>query len=636
MADIICRWRNASIKQALEFSSIFPGKTVRKEQGRSIVNTRWETIGGNGFFTTPYQLAAQMGMYCEHNDVMYSRFKSPISIEEATDYMSFWGKHYYAPNPYTKSMDLSQKPVILNNYLVNWVLEHETALLSEALSSAFPDSLGNLDIITNMLNSFSEVNINNDIMTLKPTANGQKYTVTKLEVEASDKVAFFNYVGTGSCSQNNIVATEIFRNVQMAPFIGYCIQRFLEYDDNMSRVNFKINPKTVGIDGCSFGKLKQAFDQETDTRHLDDCDKSIMWTVSGNEYYYYKQLNHDSFVSFKDYFNQLYQEKYKIVETPKEYILYELSIDRSNSSQQTIYFGAPGTGKSFEAKKKTNGKPHIRTIFHPDSDYASFIGCYKPVMENGKIVYKYRAQSFINAYINAWLTNEPYYLVIEEINRGNCAQIFGDIFQLLDRTDGESDYDVYPDTDLQQYIKDTFTAAQTENAEQFKCLSIPKEVLSGAVMRLPKNLSIIATMNTSDQSLFPMDSAFKRRWDWKYFAIKDEGKGFKIKVGEGGPEYDWWKTIEALNKKILGATKSSDKQIGYWFAKLPEGDTIIDADRFVSKVVFYLWNDVFKDFSFGDNNPFTKETTFEAFFDAKGNVVNNVVKAFLDRNYPIE
>lgn len=314
----------------------------------------------------------------------------------------------------------------------------------------------------------------------------------------------------------------------------------------------------------------------------------------------------------------------------------EVSSSRCALGYNQIYFGAPGTGKSFEAKKQTFGKPHIRTIFHPDSDYASFIGCYKPVMENGKIVYKYRAQAFINAYINAWQTNEPYYLVIEEINRGNCAQIFGDIFQLLDRTDGESDYDVYPDIDLQQYIKDTFTASKDENEDKFNNLSIPEEILSGAVMRLPKNLSIIATMNTSDQSLFPMDSAFKRRWEWKYFAIKDEGKGFKIKVGEDGPEYDWWKTIYALNEKILSATKSSDKQIGYWFAKLPEGETVIDAERFVSKVVFYLWNDVFKDYGFSDNNPFTRETTFEAFFDARGNVVNDVVKAFLDRNYPTE
>lgn len=305
-----------------------------------------------------------------------------------------------------------------------------------------------------------------------------------------------------------------------------------------------------------------------------------------------------------------------------------------SSGYNIIYYGAPGTGKSFEAKKQTIGKPHIRTIFHPDSDYASFIGCYKPVMENGKIVYKYRAQAFINAYINSWLTNDPYFLVIEEINRGNCAQIFGDIFQLLDRTEGESDYDVYPDTDLQQYIKDTFTVAQSKNAEQFNRLSIPEEILSGSVMRLPKNLSIIATMNTSDQSLFPMDSAFKRRWNWKFFAIRNEHKDYKIVVDD--QEYDWWKTIEALNEKILVATKSSDKQIGYWFAKLPDNQTVIDAERFVSKVVFYLWNDIFKDFSFGVNNPFTKETTFEAFFDARGNVVLETLKLFLDRNFPNE
>ena len=436
--------------------------------------------------------------------------------------------------------------------------------------------------------------------------------------------------------QESVLFSKVCESTKISEFLGECVKTFLTYDPNMSRCEFKINRSTVGIEGCYFGKSKIVFDQKTDPAHLDDCNKGIVWEVENEQYYFYKELNSSSLTSFKNYFNKLYSEKYRIVVLDGVYQLFEINNTRTVVKNQTIYFGAPGTGKSFEAKKQTIGKPHIRTIFHPDSDYASFIGCYKPVMENGKIVYKYRAQAFINAYINAWQTNEPYYLVIEEINRGNCAQIFGDIFQLLDRTDGESDYDVYPDVDLQQYIKDTFTASKNENAEKFNNLSIPEEILSGAVMRLPKNLSIIATMNTSDQSLFPMDSAFKRRWDWKYFAIKDEGKGFKIKVGDDGKEYDWWKTIEAINKKILGATKSSDKQIGYWFAKLPEGETVIDAERFVSKVVFYLWNDVFKDYSFGENNPFTRETTFEAFFDARGNVVNDVVKTFLDMNYPTE
>lgn len=306
---------------------------------------------------------------------------------------------------------------------------------------------------------------------------------------------------------------------------------------------------------------------------------------------------------------------------------------RSFIGKQVVYYGAPGTGKSFSVNNLIKNANHVRTIFHPDSDYASFVGCYKPVMEDGKIVYKYMPQAFVNAYINAWLSNEPYYLIIEEINRGNCAQIFGDIFQLLDRSNGESEYEVYPDTDLQNYIKQTFATSEIIQLIADKGLDIPTCILSGEVMLLPKNLSIIATMNTSDQSLFPMDSAFKRRWDWKYFSIKDEKKGFVIKVDDGH-EYDWWKTISILNDKILNVTKSADKQIGYWFAKIPQGETVITADKFVSKVVFYLWNDVFKDYGFSDNNPFTRETTFDAFFDNSGEIVKETLLSFLERINP--
>lgn len=309
-------------------------------------------------------------------------------------------------------------------------------------------------------------------------------------------------------------------------------------------------------------------------------------------------------------------------------------IKTNKNDNQTIYFGAPGTGKSYAARQLTFDKPHIRTIFHPDSDYASFVGCYKPVMEGGQIKYKYRPQAFVNAYINAWLTDEPYYLVIEEINRGNCAQIFGDIFQLLDRTAGDSDYEVHPDTDLQNYIAEEFAKEENQQALADKNGITPDEIVSGKVMRLPQNLNIIATMNTSDQSLFPMDSAFKRRWNWKYFSIKDESKGFTIKLNEGGKEYDWWKTIEALNEKVLAITKSADKQLGYWFAKLPDGESVISPEQFVSKVIFYLWNDVFKDYNYGDNNAFTPETTFDKFFDSEGNVVEDTIVKFMERNYP--
>lgn len=124
------------------------------------------------------------------------------------------------------------------------------------------------------------------------------------------------------------------------------------------------------------------------------------------------------------------------------------------------------------------------------------------------------------------------------------------------------------------------------------------KVLIGKQLLLPNNLYIWATMNTSDQSLFPIDSAFKRRWDWKYMPISDAGEKWVIEIGE--KHYDWWSFIEKINDKISSTTNSEDKQLGYFFCKANK-DKIITAERFVGKVLFYLWNDVFKDYEFSDD-----------------------------------
>ena len=251
---------------------------------------------------------------------------------------------------------------------------------------------------------------------------------------------------------------------------------------------------------------------------------------------------------------------------------------------QQIYYGAPGTGKSFELKEITKGYSTIRTTFHPDSDYSTFIGAYKPVMQKidlrdssghivegvqeDRIVYTFVKQAFLKAYLGAWQkyakgdeTAEPQFLVIEEINRGNCAQIFGDLFQLLDRSDnGFSTYPIEADTDLQNEIRKAFAeggeyaivneldvddAVDDYTSNYGKTLS--DDIKSGRVLLLPNNLYIWATMNTSDQSLFPIDSAFKRRWDWRYVKIADAGKGWKIKCGI---EYcDWWTFVEEITIK---------------------------------------------------------------------------------------
>ena len=395
------------------------------------------------------------------------------------------------------------------------------------------------------------------------------------------------------------------------------------------------------------------------------------------------------------------------------------STEQNSQIYQQIFYGAPGTGKSNTIKRVVDEqkKRCYRTTFHPDSDYSTFVGAYKPSMskaiekseqpildydslvdkfkeylnvpnvnitkactlfgydyhdsiiriqEHGrkvmdlvndayksntsydsvvrsgmacyeqnpikendsKITYKFVPQAFTNAYVEAWNTDEEVYLVIEEINRGNCAQIFGDLFQLLDRKNGVSEYPVEADADLQNYLSKAL--AKTTRTD------IPDDVKSGEKLMLPSNLYIWATMNTSDQSLFPIDSAFKRRWEWKYIKIKEgrDENGNKlewkvdVKIDETGEQLSWWTFIQRINEIIASMTSSADKQLGYFFCCAKNG--VIDEETFVSKVIFYLWNDVFKDYGFEDASLFRytdkdgkeKDLTFPDFYDEDDEKVN--------------
>lgn len=417
----------------------------------------------------------------------------------------------------------------------------------------------------------------------------------------------------------------------------------------------------------------------------------------------------------------------------------------SADTHQIIYYGSPGTGKSWTVQnsvlKDVKDDYIFRTTFHPDTDYSTFIGCYKPISKysswgdpslseaklleifmrtedetlykgsikarywyealihtedlrrlgidaqtlsqklkdkgfastaytneltsgifkiydwlkensligSNSIYYTFEPQVFTQAYVKAWQNpSEQIYLVIEEINRGNCAQIFGDLFQLLDRKKGVSEYPVKAETALAEYLSNVLEGDAAEGIRDGK-------------LSLPANLNIIATMNTSDQSLFPMDSAFKRRWDWKYIPTTppaDKSRtmelSFKDKtttkygttIDAGDYEYDWTEFLEKINEKIQNATHSDDKQLGFWFVKTEEGAEEITISSFVSKVVFYLWNDVFKDMGAKDSNPFTIKVdgknvvmSFNSFFEMNslGQIVENigVLHTFL-RNVGVE
>ena len=409
----------------------------------------------------------------------------------------------------------------------------------------------------------------------------------------------------------------------------------------------------------------------------------------------------------------------------------EYQKSHDEDSFQQIYYGAPGTGKSHIINKTVCGESVIRTTFHPDSDYSTFVGCYKPTMKSGagevisitelkkklfdlklkgeaypcqrfgaqywnslinlsskdikeilvdcgftenfnveiakgvsvgkemssnaedRIVYEFVDQAFLQAYIQAWkfydAKNEEIkkqYLVIEEINRGNCAQIFGDLFQLLDRnTYGFSDYPIQADNDMRKQLAKAFkdiTISEENKSRINACYKGEKDyvsqVLKGEILLLPDNLYIWATMNTSDQSLFPIDSAFKRRWDWQYMPIakgREEGKELNWIIEADTNEYDWWSFLTKINEQIGSTTNSEDKKLGFFFCKAKNGK--ISAETFVGKVIFYLWNDVFKDFGFEGtifNDEDGSTLSFDKFYSTnnEGKVVVNKdkVQRFLD------
>lgn len=278
---------------------------------------------------------------------------------------------------------------------------------------------------------------------------------------------------------------------------------------------------------------------------------------------------------------------------------------QSEFPRNRILFGAPGTGKSFTLNREkdlllADGGEYERVTFHPDYSYANFVGTYKPVPckdsdDKDAITYSYVPGPFMRTYVKALQnsktdTPKPFLLVIEEINRANVAAVFGDVFQLLDRGDDEvSEYPIQASEDIKKYLAGELGGNPDDYSE----------------IRLPDNMFIWATMNSADQGVFPMDTAFKRRWDFTYLGIDDSEAGIvgkKVVLGQGDYRriVEWNALRKAINNELLTYKVNEDKLMGPYFISkknLPEGEMIdpaVFARIFKNKVIMYLFDDAAK------------------------------------------
>lgn len=278
---------------------------------------------------------------------------------------------------------------------------------------------------------------------------------------------------------------------------------------------------------------------------------------------------------------------------------------QSEFPRNRILFGAPGTGKSFTLNREkdlllADGGEYERVTFHPDYSYANFVGTYKPVPckdsdDKDAITYSYVPSPFMRTYVKALQnsktdTPKPFLLVIEEINRANVAAVFGDVFQLLDRGDDEvSEYPIQASEDIKKYLAGELGGNPDDYSE----------------IRLPDNMFIWATMNSADQGVFPMDTAFKRRWDFTYLGIDDSEAGIvgkKVVLGQGDYRriVEWNALRKAINNELLTYKVNEDKLMGPYFISkknLPEGEMIDPAvftRIFKNKVIMYLFDDAAK------------------------------------------
>lgn len=397
------------------------------------------------------------------------------------------------------------------------------------------------------------------------------------------------------------------KNYQQTLFVGY---------DNLKLFYcFPVTPNTPGRE-----ELERRYIADVKYRRPEDGDKNIQGFDNQHDVYLTTQLGEGNLVAFVKLANKYQEKTGETIITQKESAFLctpkskKQGLNCEDFPLNRIVFGAPGTGKSrlLEVdRKKTveNEEGEIkkrffedscceRVTFYPTYSYAQFVGSYKPVMKDvdkdgfepdpakkGERTRKVIAYEFVPGpflrILKEALRNrgKNYLLIIEEINRANAAAVFGDVFQLLDRNDdGESEYSITPSREMNEYL-------ERKNSDGKDGKDVTSE------LRIPSNLYIWATMNSADQGVFPLDTAFKRRWDFEYMSLDDNKRydDYSVEVGKDC-SCDWGDLRKAINSLLKRNQVNEDKLLSSSFVR-PDGDDVIRSSRFKMKVLMYLWED---------------------------------------------
>ena len=464
----------------------------------------------------------------------------------------------------------------------------------------------------------------------------KEYVANKL----SESEAYYSIVKSGGSQRQYYLQTDFFKKAveeyhffKEDPNFDYPRK---EKDGNAYVLNddykFKLGPAILWLIGEEYNR-----DDNKLIISINDYNKITMATRNfsqmGNEKYpnskkedyeWFIKLYDNNISNTKLIFRTYEENNEKILELDiKPFNYMPVEVDDIEYPHNKIFFGAPGTGKSFELDSSkndllfSNEENYIRVTFHPDYSYSDFVGVYKPVTDrNGDIQYKFVSGPFLKILIQAIQNpKKPYLLIIEEINRANVSAVFGDTFQLLDRDDGG--YSKFP-ISIPNDIKNHILKILENKSEEYDENSIEKEYkkyFPNDEMKIPKNMFIWATMNSADQGVFPMDTAFKRRWDFEYIDIdhsQNQNMGF-IKTNKG--KYEWNKIRRAINDFLIEKGINEDKCMGAFFIKDESEDY---TEMFINKVLMYLFEDAARSIRkdlFTDENRLSYSKIREDFYE---------------------